>query len=147
MSTLQITPARELLERMRELVGSADSTLFTCSLTKRPVPVQPLSVSYVETDGSIWFFTQGKLLVRTEDPHRAQLFYANTRDMVYLSVSGKGQVIPDREVVRQIMDKTGTITSKGIDQVLICVVPTSAFYWNARSGVVTPILRDRPYTN
>jgi hypothetical protein len=96
----------------------------------------------VDTDGSIWFFTDDLLIPASDEQHRAQLFYANTTDMVYLSVSGKGSVISDEATIKKIRQNAHTKPGAAATQRLIRIKPLSAFYWSARTGILSPILRE-----
>jgi hypothetical protein len=141
MPAIKSNALRAAASRMRELIRSSGSPLFTCSLTRRPVPVKPHGDSFVEPDGSILFFVDPSMVAGGEGTHRAQLFYPNTRDMIYLSVTGNGELVDDPAVISKWRSKqsgSGTIPDSDL---LIRVKPVSAFCWNTKTGALDPLVQ------
>ena len=129
---------KEAIEKMQELVKSADICLFTTALSKLPLSTRPMSTQEVDDDGSLWFFS-GKSSNKNEDiqkDNRVQLFYYNKGSSEYLSVYGEAMIVDDRKEVERLwspMVKTWFTEGKDDpDLKLIKVKPLEAYYWDTK---------------
>lgn len=141
MPAIKKHSARGSVSRLREMIGSSGSPLFTCSLTKRPVPMRPHGRSEVDADGSILLFIDRNMIDPGDGTHAAQLFYANGSDMEYLSISGTGEQVTDSAMIRRQHEMHGSDEGIRPDDLLIRIRPESAFSWNTRTGALTPIMK------
>ncbi|RYY54096.1 MAG: hypothetical protein EOO09_15610 [Chitinophagaceae bacterium] len=141
MPAIKSNPARKPANRMRDMIGSSASPLFTCSLTKRPVPIRPKGRSEMDSDGHILLFVDRHVIQAEPGTHSAQLFYANGQEMEYLSVTGTGEQVTDPETIQAVLARHSAGEGVQEDDVLIRIRPVSAFSWNTRTGTLTPIMK------
>lgn len=102
-----------------------------------------MSNSSLETDGKIWFFTRSCAAKKEESRCRAQLFYGNSTNTEYLSISGDGEVIADPDLLerfeQKLLDEEHPFLTAA-DRMLICVNPTKAYSWDMRRGKMVSLL-------
>jgi general stress protein 26 len=106
------------------------------SLSSRPMTLQG-----VDDDGTMWFFTAGSTQlgddVRREP--RVNVSFADIDDDFYLSASGTGSFVDDREKIEALW---GTMAAAWFDSPadpklwLLRVIPERVDYWKSGAGKV-----------
>ncbi|NYZ15911.1 pyridoxamine 5'-phosphate oxidase family protein [Azospirillum sp. RWY-5-1] len=93
-------------------------------------------------NGALWFFTRapsGKAHEIQNDTH-VNLAYAEPKTQDYVSVSGRGQIVRDKDKIKHLWREImATWFPKGVDDpdiALIKVTVDSAAYWDAPSSVM-----------
>ena len=71
---------QEGIEKLKELVKSADICMFASHYTDDSLSARPMSTQDVDDDGVLWFFSQASSNINAEieTDNRVQLFYAKT---------------------------------------------------------------------
>ena len=138
---------KEAIEKLQELIKSADICLFTTNLTKIPLSTRPMSTQEVDDDGSIWFFSARSSHKNQEiaKDSRVQLFYYNKGSSEYLSVYGEATLLHDRNEIERVWSpivKTWFTEGKDDpDLQLIKVHPLDAYYWDTKHNKMVASLK------
>lgn len=129
----------EAVKKFKELVEDIRVCMFITA-TNSDEHTRPMSTAEVEEDGTLWFFTDVRS-VKVDEVSRERdvhLTYAHPGKESYLDVWGKGNVVRDRQ---QIKDKWSPVVKAwfpdGEDDpnlALLKIVPTEVYYWEAKSG-------------
>ena len=98
---------QEGIEKLKELVKSADICMFASHYTDDSLSARPMSTQEVDDDGVLWFFSQASSNINAEIEidSRVQLFYANKAKSEYLSLSGKATIIKDEQKAKVRLGK------------------------------------------
>ncbi|GCE28027.1 general stress protein [Dictyobacter alpinus] len=108
------------------------------TLRSRPMATQDLKA--VEFDGDLWFFTYATApkVGDVEQHQQVNLSYSKPGDNLYISVSGTGQLVQDRQKIKDLWNPIYKAWfPKGQDDpdlALLKVHVESAEYWDAPSG-------------
>lgn len=124
------------IKKLRELIKDIDFTMLTTVEADGTLRSRPMSTQDVEFDGDLWFFTSdesGKAQEIMHDRH-VNLSYAKPSDNIYISVSGKGNVVHDRAKMKEFWNPIYKAWfPQGLetpDIALLRVAVTQAEYWD-----------------
>jgi general stress protein 26 len=103
---------------------------------------RPMGAFVRRDEGAIYFFTDERAHKDDEirQHPRVCLAFANTRSQKYLSVSGTGEILNDREKIRElwaIPAKVRWKTPENPNLRLIKVTPVEAEYWDTPGKVIS----------
>ena len=138
---------QEGIEKLKELVKSADICMFASHYTDDSLSARPMSTQDVDDDGVLWFFSQASSNINAEieTDNRVQLFYANKAKSEYLSLSGKAMIIKDAEKAKELWTMwVKTWFTEGPDDpelTIIKVEPASAYYWDTKNNKMVSMLK------
>lgn len=142
------------LARVAELIADTPIAMLTTLDADGALVSRPMTTLEMDDSGALWFFTN---LQSSKVGHLglANLSFADTAQGTYVSLSGRGEVAPDREHVHRLW----TAAAKpwfpdgpdSSDLALLKFIPDAADYWDAPSGrmvrafaVVAAVLAGRP---
>lgn len=103
---------------------------------------RPMATQKVEFDGSLYFFTYASSPKADEvqREHQVNASFANPDDNAWVSISGTGQIVRDRQKMEELWNPIlKTWFPKGLDEpdiALLKVAVTKAEYWDAPSNPV-----------
>jgi general stress protein 26 len=103
---MKIEPqATEDLDRLARLIESIKVGMLTTIGPDGSLRSRPLQTLQMDAQGRLWFFTDAES-PKTEEMqthgHQVCLSYADPEKMSYVSVSGTGRVVRDRERMREL---------------------------------------------
>lgn len=138
---------KEAIEKIKELVESADICLFTTGLTKVPLQTRPMSTQLADDDGMLWFLSERASAKNTEiaDDSRVQLFYFNKSNAEYLSVFGEAEILYDKQKIKELWTPLAkTWFTEGEDDPAISIIKikaVEAHYWDTKHNKMVAMLK------
>jgi len=147
MSTNKNFTGVEGIEKLKELVESADFCMFATSLTLNPIPARPMSTREVDEDGSIWFFSRESSNKNAEikKDNQVQLFYSNPGSAEFVNISGKATIMKDEAKAKELWSAWArTWFPEGTDDpelTLIKVEPQHVHYWDTKHNRMVSLLK------
>lgn len=139
-------PQSDAIARLGELVGEVKVAMLTTIAPDGELVSRPLRTLQVAFDGDLWFITSadsGKVVdVARND--QVNLAYARPSDNIYVSVSGRAQLVRDRAHLEQLWsDHMEAYFPKGKDDpdiALLKVEVDSAEYWEGPGTLTATML-------
>ncbi|MDF5718408.1 MAG: pyridoxamine 5'-phosphate oxidase family protein [Rhizonema sp. NSF051] len=133
----------EKIQKLRELIKDIDIGMLTTidddgSLRSRPMSTN----SYVDSDSNLWFFlyASSHTVTEVEQHKRVNVSFSDTHKQQYVSVSGKGELVRDRNKIQELWKpELQAWFPQGLDEpdiALLKVNVEKAEYWDAPSGFV-----------
>lgn len=144
--------ADEAVSKMKEIIGHVPVCLFQTRLSQRPISTRPMHTGRVDDQGGLWFLTSriSPIGEHIHDDPEVQLLYANHEGAEYLTISGKAILSDERGMkdellasVPELSTELQSIEEGGADPevLLIQVIPTYSYYWDATAGEGTALVR------
>lgn len=138
---------KDAVEKIKELVNSADICLFTTDLATVPLTTRPMSTQKVDEDGILYFLSE-----RSSDKNkeierdgRVQLFYFNKSNNEYLSIYGNAEISTDREKIKELWTPIAkTWFTEGVDDPGISIIKVKtieAHYWDTKHNKMVAMLK------
>ena len=138
------TNRQESIEKIRELTEGIDFCMLT-TIDGSTLRSRPMSTQKFEFDGDLWFFTDDhthKIDEIEKDP-RVNVAYSKPDDNVYLSVSGRAQVVKDRAKIEELWSPIlKAWFPEGLEDPSLCLlkIPVEqAEYWDAPSSKIVQL--------
>jgi general stress protein 26 len=106
---------------------------------------RPMSTQVFEFDGELWFFTSDNThkIDEIAKDNRVSAAYSNPDDNVYLSISGRAEVVKDRAKIEELWSPVlKAWFPEGLDDPHLCLlkIPVeSAEYWDAPSSKIVQL--------
>jgi general stress protein 26 len=135
------------IDKLKELVLSADMCMFATNLKQHPIPARPMSTRDVDDDGSIWFFSRSTSNKNAEikADNNVQLFYSNPGSSEFLNIYGKASIIKDEAKAKELWSLWAkTWFPDGIDDpelTLIKVEPVHVHYWDTKHNRMVSLIK------
>ena len=132
------------IEKIRELTEGIDFCMLT-TIDGGHLRSRPMSTQKFEFDGDLWFFTDDNThkVEEIEKDDRVCVAYSKPDDNVYLSVSGRAQVVKDRAKIEELWSPIlKAWFPQGLDDPSLCLlkVPVEqAEYWDAPSSRIVQL--------
>jgi general stress protein 26 len=130
----------EAIEKLKELVNSVQTCMFTTIDEHYQVVSRPMSTSAVDESGDIWFFTN-EFSEKVQDVSRdniVDLIYSHPSKNIYISIKGTCNLIIDRKKMEELWSpELKTWFPEGLQDPKIClikVVTEEAYYWNHQTS-------------
>lgn len=137
----------EAIEKIKELVKSANVGMFTSALTALPLNSRPMSTVDTDDEGNLWFFSE-KGSTKNEDiekDNRVQVFYANQVSYEYLSVYGTAEISTDKEKIHELwtpMAKAWFTEGENDPSItIIKVTPVDVYYWDTKHNKLVSLIK------
>lgn len=133
------------IEKIRELVEGIDFCMLT-SIDEGNLRSRPMSTQAADFDGDVWFFTSDEThkIDEIEKDNRVNLAYSKPDDNVYVSISGRAEVVKDRAKIEELWSPIlKAWFPEGLDDPHLCLLKVSAEqaeYWESPSGKVVQLL-------
>ena len=134
----------ESIAKIRELVEGIDFCMLT-SIDEGNLRSRPMSTQSAEFDGDVWFFTSDNThkVDEIEKDNRVNLAYSSADKNVYVSVSGRAEVVRDRAKIEELWSPIlKAWFPEGLDDPHLCLLKVSAEqaeYWDSPSGKVVQL--------
>jgi general stress protein 26 len=138
---------KEAVAKIKEIIISAETCMFTTDLNEAPLQTRPMGTLDVDDAGNIWFFSNSNS-EKNKDilyNNKVQLFYANKNNAEYLSVYGQAAIIIDKELAQRLWTPIAKAWFKdGADDptlTIIKVKPIKAHYWNTKDNKMVSLFK------
>ena len=132
----------ESIKKIQELTEGIDFCMLTTmdngDLRSRPMSTQ-------EFDGDLWFFTSDNThkIEEIEKDNRVNAAYSNPDDNVYLSISGRAEVVKDRAKIEELWSPVlKAWFPEGLDDPHLCLLKIQveqAEYWDAPNSTIVQL--------
>ena len=136
----------EAIKKLNDLIEDIDFAMLTTVDTDGVLRSRPMSTQEAEFDGTLWFFTSDKThkVEEIERDNRVNASYAEPKDNVYVSVSGKASISKDRQKMEELWNPIlKAWFPKGLDDPHICLLRVDveqAEYWDSPSSTLVQIV-------
>lgn len=127
-------------EKIAELVSAGNSCFFCTVGMNGRLHARPMTVTEVEPQGQLWFFTEidsVKTIELDRDP-RVTLFFKEGDNGGHLKLDGTAAQVTDRETIHRLWSpKMRAWFTEGEDDPRICLLrvdPIGGEYWDNRHG-------------
>jgi general stress protein 26 len=132
------------IEKIRGLVEGIDFCMLT-SIDEGNLRSRPMSTQSAEFDGDVWFFTSDEThkIDEIQKDDRVNLAYSSADKNVYVSISGRAEVVHDRAKIEELWSPIlKAWFPEGLDDPHLCLLKVSAEqaeYWDSPSGKVVQL--------
>jgi general stress protein 26 len=136
-------------EEQQELWEKVEKIRFAMLTTRTPegaLGSRPMTLQQVEGDGTLWFFTSGSTELRDDITRDASVnvAFADPGDNLYVSISGSGYFVDDREKVEELWNPMAAAWYPGgpadPDLWLLRIDPDRVDYWTPRAGKIVQMI-------
>ncbi|MEO8043222.1 MAG: pyridoxamine 5'-phosphate oxidase family protein [Acidobacteriota bacterium] len=130
---------QDSIKKIRELTHGIDFCMLT-TMDCGQLRSRPMSTQEFEFNGDLWFFTSDNThkISEIEKDNRVCAAYSKPDDNLFLSVSGKAEVVKDRAKIEELWSPVlKAWFPEGIDDPHLCLlkIPVEqAEYWDAPSS-------------
>ena len=134
----------ESIKKIQELTEGIDFCMLT-TLDGGVLRSRPMSTQEFEFDGDLWFFTSDNThkISEIEKDNRVNVAYSKPDDNVYLSVSGKAEVVKDRTKIEELWSPVlKAWFPEGLEDPHLCLLRISveqAEYWDAPNSTIVQL--------
>ncbi len=134
----------ESIEKIRELTEGIDFCMLT-TIDNGHLRSRPMSTQQFEFDGELWFFTSDDThkVEEIEKDNRVNAAYSNPDDNLYLSLSGRAEVVKDRAKIEELWSPIlKAWFPEGMDDPRLCLLKIAvdqAEYWDAPSSKIVQL--------
>ena len=142
----RMTDLNNNVKKVAELIKDIRIAMLTTVGEDEAMHSRPMGTQNTEFDGTLWFFTQlvsGKTH-DLEKNSKINLAYSSDKDHRYVSISGQGEIVRDREKIKELWTPDLKIWFKdGVNDpniALIKVTAESAEYWDSPSGAFVRLI-------
>ena len=99
--------AKEDIKRLRKLIRDIRIAMLTTVAQDGALRSRPMATADVEFDGDLWFFTRARAPKTEElmDDQRVNVSFADHDENRYVSVSGRANLVRDRDRVRALWSR------------------------------------------
>jgi general stress protein 26 len=128
------SPADQAEHKFIELLRGFDNAMLVTHASGSQLHARPMAVAESDADGTIWFLTGADTAKAFEVSKQPELLVVLQSTGKYLSVSGSGELLRDREKIRSLWKEPYRVWFDGKDDpniALICLRPSSAEYWDS----------------
>lgn len=135
---------QESIEKIRELTHGIDFCMLT-TIDSGHLRSRPMSTQEMDFDGELWFFTSDDThkVTEIEKDNRVNLAYSKPDDNVYLSISGRAEVVKDRAKIEELWSPVlKAWFPEGKDDPTLCLLKVSveqAEYWDAPNSKIVQL--------
>jgi general stress protein 26 len=134
------------IKKLAKLIAGIRIAMLTTTEPDGTLRSRPMATQQQEFDGQLWFFTgkSSHKVVEIGKDYHLNLSYADPSNNRYVSISGTGELITDRQKAEQLWNPLlkawFPMGLEDPDLALLKVTPTQAEYWDSpSSGVVHAI--------
>jgi len=138
--TEQTTEKKKEIRKLGEMINDIKFAMLTTIDTQGLIRSRPMITPPTRFDGSLWFFTgrsTGKVHSIQND-QRVNVTYVDADDSKYVSISGRAQIINDKEKAKELWKKEYEMWfPEGLndpDLALIKIDVDEAEYWESPDG-------------
>lgn len=134
----------ESIKKIQELTEGIDFCMLT-TMDGGVLRSRPMSTQDFEFDGELWFFTSDNThkIDEIEKDNRVNVAYSKPDDNVYLSVSGRVEVVKDRAKMEELWNPIlKAWFPEGLEDPHLCLlkIPVEqAEYWDSPSSTIVQL--------
>ncbi len=135
---------QESIEKLKSLLEGIDFCMLT-TMDGGHLRSRPMSTQEMDENGELWFFTSDKThkVDEIEKDDRVNAAYSKPNDNVYVSVSGRGAIVKDREKIEELWNPIlKAWFPDGLDDphlTLLKVSVEEAEYWDSPNSTLVQI--------
>lgn len=132
------------IKKIRELTEGIDFCMLT-TIDGGVLRSRPMSTQRFEFDGDLWFFTNenSHKIDEIEKDDRACVAYSKPEDNVYLSCSGRAEVVQDRAKIEELWNPVHEAWfPEGLDDPTLCLLKVKveqAEYWDGPNSTLVQL--------
>ena len=132
------------IKKIQEITEGIDFCMLT-SIDGGVLRSRPMSTQQFEFDGDLWFFTNDNShkVDEIEKDNRVCVAYSKPEDSVYLSVSGRAEMVKDRAKIEELWNPVHQAWfPEGLDDPSLCLLKVSveqAEYWEGTSSTLVQL--------
>lgn len=147
MSNTENLSNKKGIDKIKDLAKDIRTCMFCTNVEDLPFNTRPMATADVDDHGNIWFFsnTTSDKNVEIKNDEMVQLIYANNSDNHFLTVTGKAQIVKDRQKIDELwnsMVKAWFPEGKDDRQIsLLKIIPQDAYYWDTKNGKMITLLK------
>ena len=140
------TDYNENIKKLRDLIKDIKFSMLTTAEEDGTLRSRPMATQQVDADGYLWFFTYGGAPKVDEIKHdqHVNVSYAEPNEQKYVSVSGKAQLVRDRQKIEELWNPLYKAWfPQGLDEpdlALLKVSVDKAEYWDSPSSQVVRLV-------
>ncbi len=130
----------EAVKKFKKLAEEVNVCMFITNNNSEHEHTRPMETIEVESDGSLWFFTDIRSVKVDEvsQDREVHLTYAHPGKNSYMDVRGVGSIVTDRQLIK---DKFKPVVKSyfpdgedDINLALMKVTPQNVYYWENETG-------------
>ena len=131
---------QQSIQKLSSLIKDIKFAMLTTAEADGTLRSRPMATQQSAFDGDLYFFTYGHSpkVEEAEQHHDVNLSYANPDDNVYVSVSGKAQLLRDRKKMEELWNPIYKAWfPKGLEEpdiALLKVNVEQAEYWDSTNN-------------
>ena len=135
---------QESIEKLRSLIEDIDTAMLT-TIDGGVLRSRPMQTQETEFDGDLWFFTSSDThkTEEIEKDNRVSVSYAKPSDNIYVSVSGRAEVVRNRAKIEQLWNPAYKAWfPEGLNDtnlILLKISVEQAEYWDSSSSAVVHV--------
>lgn len=140
------TNHQENVKKLQKLIKDIKVAMLTTVEDDGSLRSRPMVTQQVEFDGNLWFYTSATAPKVDEVQHEqhVNVSYAEPDDQKYVSVSGRAQIVRDRQKLEELWNPLLKAWFPGgldnPDLALLKVSVDKAEYWDSPSGQVVRLV-------
>ena len=134
----------ESIKKLGELLEGIDFAMLT-TINGDQLRSRPMSTQDVDAHGDLWFFTSDRThkVEEIERDNRVCVAYAKPEDNVYVSVSGRAELVKDRAKIEELWNPIHKAWfPEGLDDptlALLKITIEEAEYWDSPSSTLVQL--------
>lgn len=135
----------ESIEKLKGLIEDIDFAMLT-TVNGGQLRSRPMSTQKFEFDGDLWFFTsdQTHKVDEIEQDNRVNVAYSKPEDNVYISVSGRAQLVKDKDKIEELWNPIlKAWFPEGLDDPTLSLLKVSieeAEYWDSSNSKIVQLV-------
>jgi general stress protein 26 len=135
---------QESIAKLKDLIESIDFAMLT-TVNGGQLRSRPMSTQKFELDGDLWFFTsdQTHKIEEIEQDSRVNVAYSKPEDNVYVSVSGRAELVKDKKKIEELWNPIlKAWFPKGLDDPTLALLKISveeAEYWDSPNSKIVQL--------
>ena len=136
----------EAKKKLKSLVEDIRIAMMVTGFEDKPLNAVPMSTKKIDDAGNIWF-----LSLRSSEHNQnikrvgaIQLLYSKPSDMEFLSVYGTGEIVTEKEVIKDLYNKADDSWFDGADDpevTAIKFIPSEAYFWDTKGNKYISLLK------
>lgn len=136
---------KEAIEKLKSLTEGIDFCMLT-TMDDGHLRSRPMSTQEFEFDGDLWFFTsdQTHKVDDIRKDSRINVAYSDPGDNRYVSVSGRGEILKDREKIEELWSPVlKAWFPEALEDPSLCLLKVAvdqAEYWDTPSGKIVQLV-------
>ncbi len=136
----------EAKEKLKSLAEDIKIAMMVTGFQEKPLDAIPMSTKKVDSAGNIWFLSlrSSEHNQNIERTGAIQLLYSKPSDMEFLSVYGTGEIVTEKEKIKELYDSADDSWFDGADDpqaTAIKFTPSEAYYWDTKGNKYVSLLK------